>query len=258
MINHIDQTSQRAAKQRHRVLANMSAADSRPPEGVPFFSLDSIGFSMDVFEVIPKRTIPTAKRLKPSPSSNQQSQLEAQGSRDLNDVGHEPPDPLLLDPDRTRTSHLTSTLKRSRPRVSPTVRTVASPSSLQSETLLVPQPTSQVCETQDTHLSFTGVESTSMQTLVDGALRLSVLSSINSKMLPGIKVKANTFGPGLANIVPTLWKPGYLLVRATRTSRDRRSCSHPISPCHRDRVCYRPSADPFADLKVQRGVLLYP
>ncbi|KAF3052471.1 hypothetical protein E8E11_010310 [Didymella keratinophila] len=216
MISHSDQTATLAAKPRHRVLSNIPAADLRPPEGVPVFSLDSVGLSMDVFEIIPKRTTSTAKRLKTSTTSNHQSQ--SQDNQDIDDVDHEATDTLLLGVDPTSPSHLTSTLKRLRPLTSPAERTTASQTTHSSGALSGPRSNSQGCETQDTQLCSTSVEPTSMRILIDGALRLSVLSSITSKMLPGIKIKANTFGPGLADLAPTLWKPGYLLSLSQRAS----------------------------------------
>lgn len=51
-----------------------------------------------------------------------------------------------------------------------------------------------------------------LQLFIDGALRLSVLSTINNKLIPGFKVKANTFESGLADIAPGLWRPAYSLV----------------------------------------------
>lgn len=48
-----------------------------------------------------------------------------------------------------------------------------------------------------------------LQLFIDGALRLSVLSTINNKLIPGLKVKANTFESGLTDIAPSLWRPAY-------------------------------------------------
>ena len=204
MISHSDQTATLAPKQRHRVLSSVSPADVRPPEGVPVFSLDSVELSMDVFEIIPRRKASTAKRLKTLTTSNPQSQSE--DNQDIDGVDHETADTFYLDPDLTCPSHFTSTLKRPRPLISPTIPP--------NEALPRPRLTSQLCGLHNTQLSSTSVEPTSLQVLIDAALRLSV-SSITNKMTPGIKVKANTFGLGLADHAPTLWKPGYLLVRAT-------------------------------------------
>jgi hypothetical protein len=49
-----------------------------------------------------------------------------------------------------------------------------------------------------------------IHSMVDAAVRLSVYG-IN-KSSTGIKVKANTFSVGLADIAPVLWRPGYLAV----------------------------------------------
>jgi hypothetical protein len=48
--------------------------------------------------------------------------------------------------------------------------------------------------------------------LVDGAMRLSIYGV--NRTSTGLKVKANTFAVGLADIAPALWRPGYLAVGA--------------------------------------------
>jgi hypothetical protein len=96
-----------------------------------------------------------------------------------------------------------------------------------------------------------------MQTLIDGALRLSVLSSINSKMLTGIKIKANTFGPGLADLVPTIWKPNYLWV-SDKDLRYKGIYLPSNSLYHKERVCYRLLAGPFANLRLLQEPSPYP
>lgn len=218
MVSHSSESATLAARQRHRVLPNTSAADVRPPEGVPVFFLDSVVFCMDVFELIPRRNTSTAKRLKTSTTSNSLSQ--SKDSQDVDDLDHEPTDALLLDSNTMIPSLLSlSTLKRPRSLASLAERTAISPITPPNEVIHDSRLNSQACDTRvETQVPRTGVEPTNMQTLIDGALRLSIISSINSKMLPGIKVKANTFGPGLADIAPALWKPGYLLVRSKASS----------------------------------------
>jgi len=56
------------------------------------------------------------------------------------------------------------------------------------------------------------LDSGDLETLIDGAFRTSILGRIKNKMLPGVKVKANAFEVGLADVAPSLWKPGYLSV----------------------------------------------
>lgn len=46
--------------------------------------------------------------------------------------------------------------------------------------------------------------------LIDGAMRLSISGGNNAST--GLKVKANTFAVGLADVAPALWRPGYLTV----------------------------------------------
>ena len=52
-----------------------------------------------------------------------------------------------------------------------------------------------------------------IESIIDGALRLSVHGSFSGRSTCGLRVKANTFRLGLADVAPVLWKPGYLLVR---------------------------------------------
>ncbi|KAF3044820.1 hypothetical protein E8E12_010920 [Didymella heteroderae] len=209
MIDHFDDTATLAASQRHRVLSNIPASDVRPPEGISVFSLDSVVLCMDVFELIPRKTAATAKRLKTSTTGNNLSQsMECQY---IDNAEHEHTDTLLLSsvPGFSSLS-ASSTLKRPRAPVSPEKRFATSPIRPPNEDLLGSRLSSQALETRKQQLPPTDVRPTSMQALIDGALRLSILSSINGKTLPGVKVKANTFGTGLADLAPTVWKPGYL------------------------------------------------
>lgn len=199
MINHSDDTAALATRQRHRVLSNIPASDVRPPEGVSVFSLDSVVLCMDVFELVPRKTTSTAKRLKMSTNNNDLS--KATDCHNVEDSGHEPADALLLDSDSGLSlPSVPPSMKRPRPLISSEEQTATLPST---------RPNGD----QEHRIHSTDPQPTNMQTLIDGALRLSILGSIKGKVLPGIKVKANTFGPGLADLAPTLWKPGYLSVR---------------------------------------------
>ncbi|KZM19220.1 hypothetical protein ST47_g9590 [Ascochyta rabiei] len=208
-VNHSSDHTVSSVKQRHRILPNVSAADVRPPEGVPVFFLDSVLLSIDVFEIVQQKKATTAKRLKTLTNINSLLQpAKSQGSEDIEREGW---GALSLDVEDTIPLPASSpTTKRSRSSASSPTRTasfagraswncpfIASTSDLQKRT-----PNSR------SNISIAG-----LQTLVDGALRLSVMGSINSKLVPGIKVKTSRFGPGLAEIAPALWKSGYLLVR---------------------------------------------
>ncbi|KAF1928783.1 uncharacterized protein M421DRAFT_154993 [Didymella exigua CBS 183.55] len=209
MINHSSENATLAARQHHRVLSNSSAADVRPPEGVPVFLLDAVVMSMDILELIPRRNTSTAKRLKTSTTSNNMS--PSKNSQDTDGLCHEPTDAFPLASNATIPLLSPSTPKIPRSLALLAERPATSPMTPPYEAIYVSQPKMQACNVEvETQASGTGVEPPTMQTLIDGALRLSILSSINSKMLPGIKIKANTFGYGLADIAPTLWKPSYL------------------------------------------------
>lgn len=51
-----------------------------------------------------------------------------------------------------------------------------------------------------------------IQSMIDGAFRLSVCGSFSKRSKRSLKVKASTFELGLADIAPVMWRPGYLPV----------------------------------------------
>lgn len=203
MINHSDDNAALATRQYHRVLSNIPTSDVRPPEGVSVFSLDSVVLCMDVFELIPKTTTSIAKRLKMSTDNDNPS--KATDCHNVEDSGHEPPGALVGFDSGLSLYSAPPSIKRSRPLIPSEGQTATSPRA---------QPNGD----EERRIPPRGTQPTNMQTLIDGALRLSILGSIKGKTLPGIKIKANTFGPGLADLAPALWKPGYLSVRDQNVS----------------------------------------
>ena len=211
LINHSSQQAIAVAKKRHRILSNGTAADLRPPEGVPAFFLNSVIFSMELLETVQRRRATTVKRLKTSTSGQSISLPNIQA---IDDRKQEALDELLLEaegklelplpPIPKNKYHLPS---------SPTnITSSASISSIDvSQKRLLSSGIPNL--TEDMEDAKTNFEMADLKVLVDGALRISVSNNINNRTLPGIKTNANTFGPGLADIAPIIWKPGYSLVR---------------------------------------------
>lgn len=176
-ITYASEDTAHLGTQCHRILSSTSGAHIRPPEGVPSLSLDSVLLSADIFELLERKKTAIGKRLKISTGNCGLLQPILSGTiRDVEpEASDEPPFTARV------------TLKRARTTALQDVDTGSS--------------SPQMC-----------LDSGDLETLIDGALRISVLGRINNKMLHGVKVKANTFEVGLADVAPILWKPGYLSV----------------------------------------------
>ncbi|KAH6639483.1 hypothetical protein C7974DRAFT_132447 [Boeremia exigua] len=208
-VNYASGCAGPATKPCHRVLASTSAADVRPSGGVPSLSLDSIILYADIFQLTQQRRAAIAKR--PRLSADSKSATQPTSGRAADDFEQEVSDELLLEANTVAVPLASpSTLKRVRASApfleTPVPSMYESPiRALKNGWLNTTVSAVQIAapdSKSDLHIGDLGL-------LIDGALRLSVLSRINSKMLPGIKLKANTFELGLADIAPTLWRPGY-------------------------------------------------
>ncbi|KAJ8116280.1 hypothetical protein OPT61_g2257 [Boeremia exigua] len=240
MISYPHENATFATRQRHRILSSASAADVRPPEEVPSLNLESIVLSVDIFELTQRRKSTMVKRLKVSADS--ESLMSNWMVKDFEQ------DELLLEPNCEAPSLASSsTLKRlRRPACSP-----ATPSKANQEFCQI----SSISDKQTgTSKPMSSPDTGDLEILVDGALRLSVLSRINSKMLPGMKIKASTFELGLADVAPTLWRPGFSLVRQRALklnvdkthysySRDRYEIDFEILPKEDDCIGKHPAVD---------------
>lgn len=204
-LNHASAYAVPVENQRHRILSNVPAADVRPPVGVPVYFLDSVHFSMDIFETVQRGRATAVKRPRNLAHSNSMSKLEDQTASGLQgDISDE----LFLEVE----GMVSSKRKRSPPLSSAT--TVCLPVIRPSEAFEEHRLPTRIFDSErPISGAMTSSDSTDLHTLVDGALKLSVVGIINSKSVPGIKVKANTFGPGLSQVAPALWRPEYLLVR---------------------------------------------
>lgn len=167
----------------HRILPDISVFDVRPPEGVPALYLDAVVLSADIFELHQRKRVAIGKKPKVS---------------ELNDCGP-----------RRRLSTVIKDLEREFPDVQPRTATdagsLATPTSRKRGRISAPSGIKNEWSSTNT-----GLEIENLETLIDGALRISVLCRVNGKLLSGVKIKANTFKMGLADIAPSIWKPGYL------------------------------------------------
>lgn len=209
LICHSVNSATSTARPHINILQNIHTADLRPPEGVCILSLDSIVVSADIFPLSQQRKAVRNKR----PRTIKENGLPTGDSRET----------TLDQPLPLGTNEAVSTVVR--PSISgrkrPTTLFADRPSLPQvmppNEGYLNASSAPKVSENPDERRSSQSALSNAvLQLFVDGALQLSVLSTINNKLIPGLKVKANTFEYGLADIAPSLWRPAYSFVgRAT-------------------------------------------
>jgi hypothetical protein len=215
-ITHACNEARDDTKTRHRLFSNVPAADVQPPEGVPKFALGTIRLCMDILET---KQRPQLKRSRTSPDDLHKCvpQDDFDQSEELHPLLHD----ISSTPIPTAQSHLASpqftppstTRKRKRPVTHAATRANSLPvPSFGQERASRRNP---VIGQDPAAMSLTDLpapETTEIQLLIDGAMRLSVCTNLN-KTSNGLKVKANTFAFGLADVAPVLWRPGYLLVR---------------------------------------------
>lgn len=214
LLSHSIEPAVPAAKPHHRAISDISIADLRPPTGVSAFSLDSVLLFMDVFEIVHRRKMMTVKRLKIITDGNNVPQSGTSQTVAGYGCGKEVSQNPLGSRSNDHLPASSSTLKRCH---SPILSSQERTSSLVTPLDEVAKDHQRASNISDIHngapSTRIGFSITDLSMLIDAALRLSVTNNTNSKVLPGIKVKANTFGPGLADIAPKLWRPGHSLVR---------------------------------------------
>jgi hypothetical protein len=203
-ISYAEDDSSTNERQRHRILNNVPAAAVRPPDSVASLQLQVVRFTMDLLE---SRQRPQMKRANTMPheTSTQTQNCDDNKNEDADTLLHETtesPGPAMKGAIR----------KRKRPGRQAPSRAYSTPVSLcdsgaksnkRAATLAIPCVPNQDIITEERLME--------IQSVVEGAMRLSIYG--NSKLSVGIKVKANTFGIGLADVAPTMWRPGYISVR---------------------------------------------
>jgi hypothetical protein len=205
LIGHSVNSATSTTRPHLNILQDIHTADLRPPEGVCILTLDSIVVSADIF-----------------PLSQQRKAVRNKRPRNIKDNG--PPtgdskettldEPLPLGTDEVVSTVVRSSIsRRKRPNTlfadRPSLPQVMPPNKEYLNASSAPKVSKNPDEGRS---SQSALNYAFLQLFVDGALRLSVLSTINNKLMPGLKVKANTFEAGLADIAPSLWRPAYSLV----------------------------------------------
>lgn len=207
-IQRADHWAQPKEQQRYRKsLIKLSDTEVRPPNGISVVALHSVQFSMSIMESR-QRTTSINKRKRTTLQGFQSSQAE---TMPIEDDQTEKSGVVLystgLSTDKPHTLHVTSTAtlesqKRKRSKTHSDDNRDALRSCPVTISTLQPRGVP----------SFAELDQAEIERLVDGALRLSVSGSFKNRPVHGLKVKANTFFLGLADVCPVLWKPGYLHV----------------------------------------------
>jgi hypothetical protein len=196
-------------QKRHRVFADVPAADVHPPEGVLSVSLQSVRLTMDIFETSSRRR-PAAKRSNSSPG-------------ELTSVGkeEEESEALLFDvasvndaPNASHTGHMPAIASRKRKRPAtdnPFMDQPVPNSSAAISKRSRRRPATDSFVQRSPPLDAGSPDRIEIENIVDGALRLSICGGLG-KSANGLKLKASTFRLGLADVSPVLWRNGYLSV----------------------------------------------
>jgi hypothetical protein len=209
-INHAEDDGSTDERRFHRILSSVPAADIQPPESVPNVQLQGVRFTMDLLKPKQRSQIRRSNTL-PIDTDTRQPKGE-DGKNESHDILLHEMAASLVSSDNA-SSHATPTMSRKRKRAETQAPTWCTSSPLLSSVREARPSRRPVVNTalhiavQDTLTEELVAE---IHSMVDAAVRLSVYG-IN-KSSTGIKVKANTFSVGLADIAPVLWRPGYLAV----------------------------------------------
>ncbi|KAH7094570.1 hypothetical protein FB567DRAFT_6487 [Paraphoma chrysanthemicola] len=216
-INHTEHEEIIEERRYHRISSRVPAADTRPPKGVPSIDLGAVHFIMDVLQ--PKQR-PSTKRSRPAVSNlgtkRPRSGADGRCGDTFDNMSGDP----ILQPNVIRQSRKlnlqTPTASSTSPEYSQTPPNTSSPPNPRCSNRLSLQQckgAAAMAQSQE-HLDVAAAEFAELQIMVDGAMRLSVDGL--SKSRSGIKVKASTFHTGLVDVVPSMWRPGYLIAMSQR------------------------------------------
>lgn len=215
-ISHSEDEGAAEEQRFHRIFNKVPAADTKPPESMPNIQLQVVRYNMDFLE--PKVRL-QMKRSSTSPSDVQCGSRPGYDEDDQNEVIDTQLHEATVSPGNDILSHSLTTpptsRKRKRPGIRAPSRTKSSPLAREAG-LRTRRATRTAAHVPDQDV-VPQEQLAQMQGMVEGAMRLSI--SGTSKSSTGIKVKANTFAVGLADVAPVLWRPGYLFVgKAIRIS----------------------------------------
>ncbi|KAF1849800.1 uncharacterized protein K460DRAFT_411618 [Cucurbitaria berberidis CBS 394.84] len=214
-INHAADGGPQEEQRRHRIFSDVPNSDVRSPEGFPTISLCSVRFRMDIVEA---KQLPRAanKKLKASARKSENVQLEDrpqdQELGGVFDVISDETSPATTKLHTTYTPTLVELpMERKRKKLSMTssIRSNSSPTP-RSDFQDGMELTSVSNRQPNTLTIITASDRGKLESIIDGALRLSVCGSLTNRSKSGLKIKASTFSRGLADVAPALWKPGYL------------------------------------------------
>ncbi|KAH3988960.1 hypothetical protein HBH98_184820 [Parastagonospora nodorum] len=205
-ISYADDDSSTNERQRHRILNKVPAAAVRPPEGVSSLQLQVVRFTMDLLE---SRQRPQMKRANTmlEETSTQIQSCDDNKNEDADTLLHETiesPGPAMKG----------TTRKRKRPGRQAPSRTCSTPVSLFDNEAKSNKRAATITNPRVPDQDVITEQLMEIRSMVEGAMRLSIYG--NSKLPAGIKVKANTFGIGLADVAPILWRPGHLAALSQR------------------------------------------
>jgi hypothetical protein len=214
-IGHSDDGGSNAERSRHRILNNVPNADLQPPESMVNIKVRSVRFSMDILEVkqrLQLRRSGTSSTERGACSTRNKEAIEQIGKFGTlsNEVTPGDRDGKLESSTQLSSSRSTSPGKKRKRSSS------HSPSRTNCLTTLPTINGTKPCGWHPTSSEppLTGLniatkeQLAEIRTLIDTAMRLSVYGVVKSS--GGIKIKANTFAVGLADVAPALWKPGFL------------------------------------------------
>lgn len=208
LVGHSVNSATSTARTHINFLQAIHTADLRPPEGVCSLTLDSIIISADIF---PPRQQRKAVRIK-RPRSVKENAIPTGDSREATFDESSPPGTHEAFSSVARSS-ISGRNGRKRPNTSFAERPSPPQAMPPNKDYLNGSSAPRFPENLDVRRSpQSALDYAVLQLFIDGALRLSVLSTINNKLIPGLKVRANTFESGLADIAPGLWRPAYSLV----------------------------------------------
>lgn len=216
-LSHSDNESSTKERRCHRMFNKVPAADTRPPDGIATLQLQTVRFSMDILE---SKQRPQLKRSKTLPvESHAKSwqtgyEIHQNKGSDLSLDEMVATDNNLNSKSAVTKSSLATSLTNRKRKILDTqipIDTILSPvlsTAYVTRTRKHPATSSNM----QSYIQNTSAknELTEIQLMVEGAMRLSIYGV--NKSSDGLKLKANTFRAGLAELAPALWRPGYLVV----------------------------------------------
>lgn len=207
----------------HRICTNVPSADIKPPQGIPVLQLQSVQLTLMITTNKSRVTVASRKRAKrkigrlPTPAGDiaalasqgeegseilyDEELIDDEGSKILESIL---PSQMRPDHARTRGSHFESG--------------EAYPMAV------IPSLTSPINNAKRKHNSSISISTVvpaettirsdleHIANMIDASMRLSALNTLKGAP-DGFRIKANSFTRCLGDVVPALWRPGYLVVR---------------------------------------------